>query len=174
MARTLVVLIVSAVSVAVAATSSKASCLGVEGSVCAEGRGRCGCYSYFLFNNTRLADAECNRPLGLSDSGRSLSLRPGQAFQVELEGNPTTGYQWYNVLSTDGQHGYTRPVWPVASQYVSSCPSPSEGRPAVYGCGGVFTYTFRVGWPSKLRMVYSHAHQKDIAWEFNLTLGLKY
>jgi len=32
--------------------------------------------------------------LTAADAGRQLRLRPGQTFQVTLEGNPTTGYNW--------------------------------------------------------------------------------
>eukprot|EP00727_Mastigamoeba_balamuthi_P007230 m51a1_g3127 hypothetical protein (187) ;mRNA; r:246249-247020 len=151
---------------------SEVSCPGVEGATCVDATGFCGCYSYTMFNSSRLAAAECARPLGLRDSGRTLSLPFGHSFQVELEGNPSTGYQWTNVLTTDAEHGYVLPTWPVASEYKSHCPAPQAGHPIIVGCGGVFTYTFRALYSSQVHMVYSRAHQTEIAREFSLNVQL--
>eukprot|EP00727_Mastigamoeba_balamuthi_P012092 m51a1_g7505 hypothetical protein (187) ;mRNA; r:283310-284073 len=153
---------------------SEVSCPGVEGATCVAASGICGCHSYTMFNSSRLAAAECSRPLGMQDSGRTVSIPFGQSFQVELEGNPTTGYQWHNLLTIAAENGFLLPTWPVASEYRSHCPTPREGQPIMLGCGGVFTYTFRALYPSRVHMVYSQVQQTEFAREFILNVQLQH
>eukprot|EP00727_Mastigamoeba_balamuthi_P003234 m51a1_g12908 hypothetical protein (210) ;mRNA; r:1924-2629 len=175
---------------------SNVSCPGVEGATCVDNaHGSCGCFSFTMLNGLRVAAAECDRPLGLHDSGRTISLHFGKSFQVlhpalplwilmvghiwvlrqvELESNPSTGYWWTNVLTTDAEHGYTLPTWPIASEYKSYCPAPEMSQPIIVGCGGIDTYTFRALHSAQIRIVKRFASLPDITDEFTLNVQVQH
>eukprot|EP00727_Mastigamoeba_balamuthi_P002804 m51a1_g12520 hypothetical protein (189) ;mRNA; r:1722-2466 len=154
---------------------SNVSCPGVEGASCVDNAdGTCGCFSFTMFNGLRVAAAECDRPLGLRDSGRTISLHFGQIFQVELESNPSTGYWWTNVLTTDPEHGYMLPTWPIASEYKSFCPTPEMDQPIIVGCGGIDTYKFRALHSAQIRIVKRLANLPEITDEFTLNVQVQH
>ena len=37
--------------------------------------------------------------LGAADNGRTIEMKTGETLKVSLEGNPTTGYNWYSSSS---------------------------------------------------------------------------
>ena len=44
---------------------------------------------------------EYHSQLTMQDSGRTLSLKPGDSFRIALQSNPTTGFSWIEAGKTD-------------------------------------------------------------------------
>jgi len=65
------------------------------------------------------------------DTGKTVIVKPGNMIEVNLEGNPTTGYSW----SADGD-GLTV-VGDPNGTYVMD-----EAAPGMVGVGGTFTFTY--------------------------------
>jgi inhibitor of cysteine peptidase len=62
-------------------------------------------------------------------NGKTVTARVGDTVDVQLSGNPTTGYQWFVV-------SYSRDL-PVANQeYIPS-------QPIMTGSGGIFSFQFK-------------------------------
>ncbi len=83
------------------------------------------------------------------DSGKTISLSPGEQFELALYGNPTTGYQW-EIQSYDA--GLISPVDnPGFAQSTS-----------LVGAGGVFKFTFQATAPGNtpLKLVYHRPFEK--------------
>lgn len=86
-----------------------------------------------------------------ADDKGAASLRVGDALQVLLPGNPTTGYQWEvasvdaSILKASGEPQYT----------------PTS---AAMGAGGQFTFTFDAlaTGQTNLEMVYHRPFEKDV------------
>ena len=65
------------------------------------------------------------------DNGKSFIVKPGSTIEVQLAGNPTTGYEW----SADG--GGLTVVGDPNGTYVMD-----EAAPGMVGVGGMFTFTY--------------------------------
>jgi len=99
-----------------------------------------------------------------ADDGKTIELKLGDTFTIKLEGNPTTGYNWY-VISSDPQ---------IVAQ---------QGDPAfkadtmMVGSGGMVTLTFKALSPgtTTLQLGYLRSWEKDIAplQTYSLTLIVK-
>lgn len=87
-----------------------------------------------------------------TDVGKTINLKSGDTLKIDLEGNPTTGYNWM-VMAVDGA---------VLEQ---------QGEPAfkadskLIGAGGMITLTFRAMLPgtTKLQLGYMRSWEKDVA-----------
>ncbi len=92
---------------------------------------------------------EANRVLTENDSGKEISLSPGERFAVALGGNPTSGYRWETSAINDA---LIRPVGEPG--FVLSSPS--------VGSGGLFKFTFEASAPghTTLRLVYRRPFEK--------------
>ena len=66
------------------------------------------------------------------DNGRTISIPAGECLFIELEGNPTTGYEW----SLDSLEGESLTEVQEAG-YKSE-----ENDPEILGAGGVFSFSF--------------------------------
>ena len=94
--------------------------------------------------------AGCGHPYTMKDNGRTLELQLDSPFEVELEGNPTTGYSWQVVeMDTNVIRQTGEPVY-----------EPSGDKP---GSGGVYTFRFRTvaDGESLLVLVYSRPFEPD-------------
>lgn len=65
------------------------------------------------------------------DSGKTVIVKPGNTIEINLEGNPTTGYSW----SADGDG--LKVVGDPNGTYVMD-----EAAPGMVGVGGTFTFTY--------------------------------
>ena len=90
-------------------------------------------------NQTDVTESE-TKPVTIvldeSDSGSKKSIRIGDTLQLELEGNPTTGYEW-EIESYD-----TSILNQVGEREYEQDPQPNPDHP-VEGLGGTFTFRFR-------------------------------
>jgi inhibitor of cysteine peptidase len=74
-----------------------------------------------------------------TDSGKTLTLTPGDEISVKLEGNVTTGYTWAfapdvsGVIEEVGEAAY-------------------ESDSTLAGAGGEFTFTFRAAAPGTTKL----------------------
>lgn len=90
--------------------------------------------------------------LSAADAGRTIDLHRGDILKIDLEGNPTTGYNWL-VTAMDGaileQQG--EPGFRADSQLL--------------GAGGMITLTFRavLAGTTKLQLGYMRSWEKDVA-----------
>ena len=97
-----------------------------------------------------------------TDSGRTITLQPGDTFTVELTSSPTTAYFW-EVIELD-----EAVVRNVSSEYV-----PDPATKDMAGGGGVDIWTFEAlaSGTTALRMEYARKFEpRDPAGEFELTL----
>ncbi len=80
-----------------------------------------------------------------TDNGRAVSLRAGSVLQVDLAGNPSTGFSW-QVDAYD----------PAVLTKVSEAYEQDRGNPFATGVGGVYTFRFYAesAGVSPLRLVY--------------------
>lgn len=87
-----------------------------------------------------------------TDAGKTINLKSGDTLKIDLEGNPTTGYNWMvtavdaTVLEQQGE-----PAFKADSKLI--------------GAGGMITLTFRAILPgtTKLQLGYMRSWEKDIA-----------
>ncbi len=92
----------------------------------------------------------CNSPYTIKDNGRTVELQLDSPFEIELEGNPTTGYVWQvveidtSVVRQEGQPAYQR-------------------SDDVQGAGGIYTFRFRTVAEGKtpLVLIYSRPFESD-------------
>jgi inhibitor of cysteine peptidase len=88
--------------------------------------------------------------LAEGDSGKTVELAVGQELQVQLAGNPTTGYTWSltgldeNFLQQQGEPDY-------------------ESDSDLIGAGGTATYTFKAesAGQTTLKLIYSRSFEPD-------------
>jgi inhibitor of cysteine peptidase len=101
--------------------------------------------------------------LNEKSAGTTVNVAKGAKFQVQLEGNPTTGYLWEaKDLNTT-----------VLKQVGDPQHKPSSNA---VGAPGITTFTFEAVGPgtAKLQLVYQRPFEKDKApektWEVNVTV----
>ena len=99
------------------------------------------------------------------DSGKSLTVKSGDAIRVTLRGNPTTGFSWQVVTPDDGK-AIVKQVGGAVFQADSSA----------LGAGGTFTFEFQAAAKGEgaLKLVYSRpwesVHQAQ-TFEVTLTVN---
>ena len=88
-----------------------------------------------------------------ADNGRTIELQVGQAFQLMLGSNPTTGYRWVyegksSIIAQQGKQVY-------------AADNPDKG---LMGGGGVERWTFRALKPGKvtLRLEYRRPWEQAV------------
>ncbi len=93
---------------------------------------------------------EFTRTLTQYDAGKTISLLPGDLFELVLQGNPTAGYQW-EAGSYDA--AIIKPV--EGARYARSSNS--------LGAGGVFRFAFQALAPggTYLKLVYRRPFEKE-------------
>lgn len=90
--------------------------------------------------------------IGAQDAGRTIALRTGETLRIELEGNPTTGYNWIPT-----------PQEPrLLDQIGESNVTPESNR---IGAPGTIVLQFSAVAPGKtiLRLEYKRAWETDVA-----------
>jgi inhibitor of cysteine peptidase len=85
------------------------------------------------------------------DSGGTIVMFAGETFEIVLEGNPTTGYQWeVEPLDTPSLEQIGQPSYELSSDAI--------------GAGGIYTFRFRaaaVG-STGVRLLYRRSFEKDV------------
>jgi inhibitor of cysteine peptidase len=86
-----------------------------------------------------------------SDAGRTVELKRGDTLIVELEGMPTTGFQW-EVVSAD--EAVIKP---------EGDPEYKDSQPGLIGGEGLLIFTFKAleTGRTELNMVYHQPWEKD-------------
>ncbi len=91
--------------------------------------------------------------LTLADDGKTIKAAPGKKIEVDLKGNPTTGFEWRmaelktEVLKADGKGEYV----------------PDKFDPPRVGSGGTYVFKFTAAKPGKaaLKFEYLRPWEKD-------------
>ena len=104
-------------------------------------------------------------PIALTaeDAGKTIELKKGKSIQVSLEGNPTTGYNWYMVTQEPA-------VLEQAGQPSYKADSDKLGSP------GIITLKFKAVASGKaaLQLVYKRSWETGVAalktYEVNLVI----
>ncbi len=91
--------------------------------------------------------------IGAAEDGQDVKLGQGQELVVQLEANPTTGYQW--ILAEGGKAILKQEGAPVYTAKTHS--------PLIMGAGGIETWRFRATYPGRevLRFEYRRPWEKD-------------
>jgi inhibitor of cysteine peptidase len=93
----------------------------------------------------------CSGPYTAEDNGRTIELSIDDPFEIELEGNPTTGYIW-DVLSYDST---------IIKQIGKADYQPLSDA---IGTGGKYTFKFQTitSGSTTLHLIYYKTFEKDI------------
>jgi inhibitor of cysteine peptidase len=91
----------------------------------------------------------------VADNGKTIKAVTGKKMEIQLKGNPTTGFDWRmadlksDVLKTDGKMTYI----------------PDKNDPPRVGSGGIFVFKFVTAKPGKatVKMEYLRPWEKDKA-----------
>jgi inhibitor of cysteine peptidase len=90
--------------------------------------------------------------LTMSDNGKAIDVKAGGQIEVELEGNPSTGYTW------EAKNLDTRMLKQVGeSKFKSS-------NPGLVGAGGTLTLVFKTlsAGKTNLELVYHRPWEKNV------------
>lgn len=90
--------------------------------------------------------------LTVKDSGTIITLQKGQKLEIKLEGNPTTGFNWY--------------AYPELTSLLTQVGEPEfKADSQLIGSGGMITLRFEAAaaGQDKLQLAYRRAWEKDIA-----------
>lgn len=87
----------------------------------------------------------------MENSGETVELSEDSPFQVQLEGNPTTGYEW-TILP------YNTSVIEMIGE-----PQFEVDNPDLVGSGGTYTFTFKAksSGQAELKMIYNRKFETD-------------
>jgi predicted secreted protein len=101
------------------------------------------------------------RVLSENDSGKAISLLPGEQFELVLSGNPTSGYQW-------DTHAYDDALIQLAGKPEFLLNSSSVGA------GGLFKFAFSALKPGHtvLRLIYHRPFEKKAVPQREFTLSV--
>ena len=93
----------------------------------------------------------CAQTYRTSDDGKTAQVNVGKTFEVQLDGNPTTGYQWQLVKIDE-----TLVEQVGTAQY--------EPKSNLIGASGTDTFTFKAikASQSTLQFTYSRPWEKDV------------
>ncbi len=86
----------------------------------------------------------------MKDNGRTIQIPLNTPFEIELEGNPTTGYQWQAAL--------------YDSTVIKSLGEPKyQSEAKVPGEGGIYTFKFQSvnSGETDLKLVYRRPFEPD-------------
>jgi inhibitor of cysteine peptidase len=97
--------------------------------------------------------------------GETVKMKTGDIFEVKLEANPTTGYDWYLSGKTD------------ASVVIleSSTYEVSSKNPKLVGGGGIKTLKFKAAGPGQTKLIleYVRPWEKGVEPANTFTLDIK-
>jgi inhibitor of cysteine peptidase len=114
------------------------------------------------------ADTNSPRTVAVSESGKQITLSPGDSLVVTLNSNETTGYSW-NLSAIS----HTDVIHKVSDKYVEPTPS----TPPVMGQGGQEVWTFNAlsKGTSTIEMKYVRPWETGVepAATFNVTVVVK-
>ena len=99
------------------------------------------------------ASTDASVKITSQQNGQTVSIPSGTTFEVQLDGNPTTGYQWqYAETKSASVRQLTK------AQYKAS-------QPARIGSGGDFTFRFKAEKPGSatLNFLYIRPWEKNIS-----------
>lgn len=120
--------------------------------------------SAFVFIITIFTITSCAGPYTIEDSGSTVNMSVDGVFEVNLEGNSSTGYSW-QVVSFDST---------VIKQLGDSKYEPKDDKT---GSSGIYTYEFKTvaNGETKLLMVYKRKWEEhklhDKVFEMNVVVG---
>lgn len=109
-------------------------------------------FAVFMLTGCKSGSAE---PVYSKDDTQ-IKAKAGESFQIELEKNPTTGYEWTMANSDES-------VVKLSSDEYKS----TNTDPDVVGAGGVHTYTFealKTG-TATITFIYERSFEEDSAAE---------
>ena len=89
--------------------------------------------------------------LTVKDVGTTITLQKGQKLEIKLEGNPTTGFNWY--------------AYPELTSLLTQVGEPEfKADSKLIGSGGMITLRFEAAaaGQGKLQLAYRRAWEKDI------------
>lgn len=111
--------------------------------------------AFVLLTGCSRSDSGSTNPGPFTDPGETIRVQQGAEFQIRLESNATTGYQWVLADSLRG------PVRLVGSEYVA----PAQQNPPAAGAGGHERWTFRAASPGEavISLVYARPWEKPIS-----------
>jgi inhibitor of cysteine peptidase len=102
--------------------------------------------------------------VGEEANGQTIELSVGQKLEIQLAGNPTTGFNWEvsetdeSIIKQSGEAGY-------------------KSDSNLIGSGGMFKYTFEAVQPgtTTIKLIYHRSWEKDIPpeQEFTITVEVK-
>ena len=98
-----------------------------------------------------VALAACAQPLTQADNGKTINLAVDDPFEIELEGNPTTGYTWE--------------VEPYDSSVIKATGEPEyQAETQAIGAGGLYTFRFQTltDGQATLKFIYHRTFEKDV------------
>ena len=82
-----------------------------------------------------------------SDNGRKIHMKLGDTLEIQLSGNPTTGYEWKHVSSGE-------PICDLQEQS-------QDAQAGKHGASGVYHWQCRAARIGQTRIVFAYAR----AWE---------
>ncbi|NCC51415.1 MAG: hypothetical protein EOM20_09395 [Spartobacteria bacterium] len=104
-------------------------------------------------------------PFTAKDNGREVNVPIDDVFEIELEGNITTGYTWENVSESSG-----------AVEQVGEAEYKAAGNRL--GSGGIFTFKFKAAAAGSavIKLVYHRTFEKDAppadTFEMKIVVGM--
>lgn len=104
--------------------------------------------------------------LGAQDNGKTLTVTPGTKITVQLESNPTTGYQWTLPQAPD-----SKVVKKLSSALGGD--SPQVSKEPIAGAPGIETWVFQAtgAGQTKVTMTYMRTFApKDHPSDFSFTV----
>nr|MBC8203751.1 protease inhibitor I42 family protein [Planctomycetota bacterium] len=106
----------------------------------------CSCTSL-----TTSEDDTITRPFTAVDAQQSITIAPSRVFNIELQSNPTTGYEWSLAMQPEG----------VVSFKTKKYTSDASGR---VGVGGITSWALRSKKVGKTTLIFTY-HRP---WEKNV------
>lgn len=105
-----------------------------------------------------------------ADNGTNITARVGGTVEIEVAGNPTTGYSW------ETKSVNAAVLKPVGEPEYRQTPRPAGGQPLV-GAGGTFIFRFKAlaAGTSPVHLIYRRPWEKDAppAQEFKATVVVR-
>jgi len=84
-----------------------------------------------VFMIATMVMVSCTGPFTMQNNGETIEFAEGSPFQVQLEGNPSTGYEWV--------------VMPYNTSVIEMVGAPGfeADNPGLTGSGGMYTFNFK-------------------------------
>ena len=108
----------------------------------------------------------CARSFTKKDDGREVNVPIDDIFEIQLAGNPTTGYRWENVSEKSD-----------AVEQIGEPEYEATGKNMI-GSGGVFIFKFKAksAGSAVLNFIYHRSFEKDVppveTFEMKIVVGM--